>query len=90
MQKLKQEVNAAVVFIASMPKHAVMGMVDEAYSYIIVLKKIDLFKGEIPSKIFDPLAFGVPILLDVEREAKEIFIDRGQAGFSLNRKMKKS
>ena len=80
LQKLNQQLNAGVVFIPSMSKHAVMGMIAEAYSYIIALKKIDLFKGAIPSKILDPLALGVPILLGVEGEAKEIFIDRGQAG----------
>ncbi len=80
LQKLNQELNAAVVFIPSMPRRAVMGMVADAYACIIVLKNIDLFRGAIPLKILDPLALGVPILLGVDGEAKEIFINQGQGG----------
>jgi glycosyltransferase involved in cell wall biosynthesis len=47
---------------------------------VIPLKKLDLFKGAIPSKIFENLAMKKPILLGVEGEAKELFIDRGGAG----------
>ena len=45
-------------------------------------KKLDLFKGAIPSKLFDPLSFGVPILLGVEGEAKSLFIDDARAGLA--------
>lgn len=47
---------------------------------IVPLKKLDLFKGAIPSKIFENLAMKVPILLGVEGEAKELFIDEAKAG----------
>lgn len=49
---------------------------------IIPLKKIDLFKGAIPSKIFESLAMKKPILLGVEGEAKDLFIDEGQCGLA--------
>ena len=48
--------------------------------YIVPLKKLDLFLGAIPSKIFDALALSKPILLGVDGEAKSLFIDQGQAG----------
>lgn len=47
---------------------------------IIPLKKLDLFKGAIPSKIFENLAMEKPILLGVEGEAKELFIEQGRCG----------
>ena len=47
---------------------------------IIPLKKLDLFKGAIPSKIFEVLAMKKPILLGVDGEAKELFITQGKAG----------
>lgn len=72
--------SANVVFIPNQPKANALGIVSEAYACIIPLKKLDLFKGAIPSKIFDSLALGIPILLGVEGEAKELFIDRAQAG----------
>ncbi|MFN5459312.1 MAG: glycosyltransferase family 4 protein [Bacteroidota bacterium] len=48
---------------------------------VIPLKKLDLFKGAIPSKIFENLAMKKPILLGVEGEAKELFIDEANSGF---------
>lgn len=80
LQELNEHLSAGVIFIPNTPKAEVMGMVAEAYACIIPLKKLDLFKGAIPSKIFDPLALGVPILLGVEGEARELFINQGRAG----------
>lgn len=47
---------------------------------VIPLKKMDLFLGAIPSKIFEQLALAKPILLAVDGEAKALFIDEGQCG----------
>lgn len=47
---------------------------------LIPLKKLDLFKGAIPSKVFENLAMKVPIILGVEGEAKKLFIEEGNAG----------
>ena len=55
-------------------------MVADAYAYIVPLIRIELYKGAIPSKLFDPLALGIPILLGVEGEAKDLFIDKAKAG----------
>lgn len=47
---------------------------------LIPLKKLPLFEGAIPSKIFENLAMGKPILLGVEGEAHQLFIDEGACG----------
>lgn len=55
----------------------IVGAVDAA---IVPLRNIPLFKGAIPSKLFENLAMGKPILLGVDGEAKELFIDEGKCG----------
>ena len=55
-------------------------MLKACQGYIVPLKKLDLFLGAIPSKIFDALALSKPILLGVDGEAKSLFIDQGRAG----------
>lgn len=82
LQELNKETGAGVIFIPNTPKDKVMQMVHAAYGYIVPLRRLDLFKGAIPSKIFDPLALGIPVLLGVEGEAKELFIDSGKAGLA--------
>jgi glycosyltransferase involved in cell wall biosynthesis len=82
LEELNSELSARVVFVPHMPKVEVLRIVADAYAYIVVLRKLDLFKGAIPSKLFDPLALGVPILLGVEGEAKKLFIDDGCAGIA--------
>ena len=56
---------------------AIVNAIDVA---VIPLKKLDLFLGAIPSKIFENLAMKKPILLGVDGEAKELFIEKGKAG----------
>jgi len=48
---------------------------------VIPLRKLDLFKGAIPSKIFEACAMKKPVLLGVDGEARDLFIDKGKAGY---------
>ena len=66
-----------VVSIEKMPE-----IIKEIDASIIPLKKLDLFKGAIPSKLFEVLAMGKPIILGVEGEAKDLFIEKGQCGLA--------
>lgn len=45
---------------------------------IIPLRKIDLFLGAIPSKIFENLAMEKAMILAVDGEARELFVNQGQ------------
>ena len=47
---------------------------------LVPLKNLTLFKGAIPSKVFEALAMEVPLLLGVDGEARNHFIEKGQAG----------
>ena len=47
---------------------------------VVPLRKLPLFEGAIPSKIFENLALEKPLLLGVDGEARELFIEQGRAG----------
>ncbi|MGI8952902.1 MAG: glycosyltransferase family 4 protein [Chitinophagaceae bacterium] len=69
-----------VTFISNQPLNIITQWLQHCDAYIVPLRKLDLFKGAIPSKLFEPLFFAKSILLGVEGEAKELFIDEGKAG----------
>lgn len=69
-----------IFFYPSINSNEMPVVVQACNAAIIPLKKLDLFKGAIPSKIFENLAMKKPILLGVEGEAKELFIDNGKCG----------
>lgn len=79
---MKEKMNLKnVTFWDNRPKPEVLTIISACDASVVPLKKLDLFKGAIPSKIFENLALKKPLLLGVEGEAKEIFIDRGKAGY---------
>jgi glycosyltransferase involved in cell wall biosynthesis len=79
--KMKEEMALGnVTFLEPMPRQKLLQLITSIDAAIIPLRRIDLFKGAIPSKIFENLALKKPLLLGVEGEAKELFIDEGAAG----------
>lgn len=80
---LKEEVQASnVYFFKGVPKSEIADIINNIDIGIIPLKKIDLFQGAIPSKIFEILSLKKPVLLGIEGEAKTLFIDEAQAGLA--------
>ncbi|MCX6241876.1 MAG: glycosyltransferase family 4 protein [Bacteroidetes bacterium] len=71
-----------VFFLDSRPRKEVIPYIYASDAAVIPLRRLDLFKGAIPSKIFENLALKKPILLGVEGEAKELLIDTGKAGLA--------
>ena len=80
LEALNEELKTNIIFIPNTPKIKVLKMLKACHGYIVPLKKLDLFLGAIPSKIFDALGLSKPILLGVDGEAKSLFIDQGKAG----------
>jgi len=76
-EKLKLE---NVFFMSPVSKAQMPSIISSIDCSIIPLKKLDLFLGAIPSKIFECLAMETPILLGVDGEAKGLFIDKGKSG----------
>lgn len=71
-----------VHFLDTVEKSQMPAIVAAADAAVIPLKKLDLFLGAIPSKIFENLAMKKPIVLGVEGEAKTLFIEQGKAGMA--------
>jgi len=83
LKKQKEKMDLPnVTFYDSVSKSEIPSVLAAMDASVIPLKKLDLFKGAIPSKIFENLAMKKPILLGVEGEAKELFIDEGGAGLA--------
>ena len=67
-------------FLEPVEKSEMPGILRSVDIAIVPLKKLDLFKGAIPSKIFEALAMKKPLLLGVDGEARKHFIENAQAG----------
>lgn len=67
-----------IKFIDSVPRSEMPDVIAACDAYVAPLKKNDLFLGAIPSKIFEPLYFGKPVLLGINGEAKTLFVDEGE------------
>ena len=71
---------ANVTFLPPVDKKEMPGILKEVDVALVPLRKLDIFKGAIPSKIFEALAMKKALLLGVDGEARTHFIDRGKAG----------
>ncbi len=69
-----------VHFLDPVPKTEMPSIVAAMDAAVIPLRKLPLFEGAIPSKIFENMALKKPLVLGVDGEAKTLFIDEGQAG----------
>ena len=68
-----------IMFLPVQPKKNMPKLIASMDATIIPLKKLDLFKGALPSKMFECLASELPIILAVEGEAEEL-IKNANAG----------
>lgn len=71
-----------VTFLPAVPKTEMPKVVKAVDATIVPLRKLPLFEGAIPSKIFENLAMKNPVILGVQGEAKQLFIDEGNCGIS--------
>jgi glycosyltransferase involved in cell wall biosynthesis len=71
-----------VYFYPPVPKSRMPEVLKAIDASLVPLKKIDLFLGIIPSKVFEAMAMKKPLLLGVEGESKELFIEQGKAGLA--------
>ena len=76
--KLKDELNVGnVTMLDSVPKTEVSNYISILDLCLINLKKSELFKTVIPSKIFENAGMEIPIIMGVEGEAQEIIENYG-------------
>ena len=83
LQEMKSSLQLSNVdFYDAVPKEQMHGVITDIDASIIPLKKLELFKGAIPSKIFENLAMKKPVILGIEGEAKELFVNQGKCGLA--------
>ncbi|MDA3813122.1 MAG: glycosyltransferase family 4 protein, partial [Candidatus Cloacimonetes bacterium] len=66
-----------VIFVGEIDREKIHEFLCLADCGVVILKRIPLFTGALPSKIFDYMACNLPILLGVEGEAKTLVEDSG-------------
>lgn len=71
-----------VLMLEQQPKHRMPLLWDLSDVSLVLLKRSELFKTVIPSKIFESMAMATPIILGVEGESAEIVAAAG-AGFCI-------
>jgi len=74
-QIVREEELANVQFIDAQPKEIIPEFYNSSDLCLIPLKNIELFKTFIPSKMFEIMACGVPIVASLEGEAAQILED---------------
>ncbi len=78
--KLKQDMALPnVTMLDSQPREAIPAYLSAADVALIPLRRLDLFKSAVPSKMFDAWACGCPIILSIDGEARQV-LERAQAG----------
>jgi len=85
-QQLKERVTSHqltnVIFLEPVAKSEMPNVLFGVDVALVPLKKLPIFEGAIPSKIFEALAMEKALLLGVEGEAKHHFIDLANAGLA--------
>lgn len=75
--KREQQLNN-VYFFDAVPKSEMPAVLKAVNVAIIPLRKLDLFLGAIPSKLFEALSMQIPVLLGVDGEARQLFVEQGK------------
>jgi glycosyltransferase involved in cell wall biosynthesis len=61
-----------VKFVPNQPRSAMPALLNNAYATIIPLKRLDLFKSALPSKMFESMSAARPIVAALWGEAAEL------------------
>ncbi|HVL68406.1 MAG TPA: glycosyltransferase family 4 protein [Vicinamibacterales bacterium] len=70
-----------VVFHPQVPQGSILPLILQADAVLVPLRRLELFKTFIPSKLFDFMACAKPIVLQVDGEAREILEEAGAGVF---------
>ncbi len=78
----KEKVLTNIRFMDTMPRDRALSLVAACDAAVVPLRRNKLFEGAIPSKAFEAMGLGKPLLLGVEGEALRLFIEEGGAGLA--------
>lgn len=68
-----------VLFLDQMPRQLMPGCIRASDACLVLLKKQDIFKTVIPTKLLEVMACGRPVILGVQGQAREI-VEAAEAG----------
>jgi glycosyltransferase involved in cell wall biosynthesis len=72
MTKAQDEALGNVRFLPNQPKSMMPDLLNLAYACVIPLRRLDVFKSAVPSKMFESMAAGKPIVAAVWGEAAQL------------------
>ncbi|MCC7303167.1 MAG: glycosyltransferase [Bacteroidia bacterium] len=81
MTMARQRFLSNVLFLDPVSKKEMREVVRATDLAVVPLRRLELFKGAIPSKIFENIAMKKPVLLGVDGEARSLFIEEGKCGY---------
>jgi colanic acid biosynthesis glycosyl transferase WcaI len=82
--RLASQYNLAnLTLMDEQPRPAIPALISAADAAIIPLRKLEIFKGALPSKMFDSWACERPVLLSVDGEARRV-MEAAEAGVFVN------
>jgi len=70
-----------VTMLSAQPREAIPAFLSAADVALVPLRKVDLFKNAVPSKIFDAWACECPVVLSMEGEARRVLLEAGAGIF---------
>jgi len=83
LERRKAELDLGnVMMLGQLPKRAMPGIWSATDASIIHLRRDDLFKKVIPSKLFEAMAMRCPVVLGVEGEARDL-LEEARAGIAI-------
>jgi glycosyltransferase involved in cell wall biosynthesis len=71
-----------LVILGQRPRHEIPAIWQAVDASLVLLRRSETFKKVLPSKMFEAMAFGRPIVLGVEGEAREL-LERAGAGIAI-------
>jgi colanic acid biosynthesis glycosyl transferase WcaI len=77
MRRAQSEGIANLKFLPNLPKHVMPELLNLAYATIVPLKRLDLFKSALPSKMFESMATAKPIVASLWGEAADLIESAG-------------
>jgi glycosyltransferase involved in cell wall biosynthesis len=70
-----------VTMLAERPREEMPAYLSAADVALVPLRRLDLFQGALPSKMFDAWACGCPVLLSIDGEARQVLEQAGAGVF---------
>lgn len=71
-----------VVFLNSLPKTRMPELLNASDAIVVPLRNLEIFRGALPTKMFEAMACGKPLILGVAGEAERLVRDAG-AGYCI-------